>query len=891
MLRLRKFIAFNIIKLALWTRYKVDYQGLDKLNKENLSNSGGVLFLPNHPAEVDPLIVGCGVWKSFEIRPVLVDWIIKVPVIGSIVRLMRAIPVPDFDAKGSQFKRKQAEKVFSEVVSGLKNGENFLFYPAGRLRFIDKEIIGGASGIYRIVQENPDINIVLVRTTNLWGSTFSKGWDGNRVSLLSAILHSVKALLKNGFFFLPRRKVQVYFEPANTHFLWDASRHDLNRYLENWYNEVYDPLHFVPYQFWSKKIKRPYHMNQIQDFGVKKVPQNVKDDVIEEIARISKHLYTEIKPEMNLFSDLRLDSLDIQDLISYLDKRFGVSSVKSNQLSTVASVMNYASKSNSISEGLNIKDSSLKWKDFADASQVKASIQGESIPEAFFNVACLRKKDLACADLVSGELTYERVMLGVILLSKKIKKLPGKYIGVLLPASVAVNMVIIACQLAKKIPVMINWTVGKNHLEAVLKVTKLEKVITSNAFLKNIGEVDLSLIASMLVPIEAMRKSISLYEKLIGVLYTKLSYSSLYKKLNLTSINKGDPAVLLFTSGTETMPKGVPLSHENILSDMKSAFNRVRTSNKDVILGFLPAFHSYGFTVGGILPLVSGVRVVYYPNPIHYKKLSRIIDHYNVTFLAGAPTFLKGILQPSQKELYSSLRVIISGAEKAQEALLNRVKDLCPQAEFLEGYGLSECGPILTLNVPNEEHQGVGKPLDGVDVAIINPETYQRLDINQNGLVIAKGANIFNGYLGYSESSPFMNFEGSQWFKTGDLGYLDKQNRLTLVGRLKRQIKIGGEMVNLNAIEDKLTKDLIGGGIIKIEENDSPALAICSKETSDRPKIILFTTFDIALDDVNKKIRKLGFSNLHKISQLEKIDQLPMMASGKIHYRRLEESL
>lgn len=880
-----------MIQLIVATRYKVEFIGRESLNKSNLDRKGGVLFLPNHPAEVDPLIVGTGVWKKFEPRPLIVEWIAQIPVVGWVMRMMRAVTIPNFEQRASISRRDQADEAFLTIVEGLKKGDNFMMYPSGRLKSSEEEVIGGASGLHKIIQAYPDANIVLVRTTGLWGSSFSKAWNGKNVVFLDSVVHGVKAVLKNAFFFVPKRHVQVEYVPYNHAFPFEASRVDLNRTLEQWYNQKRDPLHLVPYEFWSKKVKRPFTAEHLS-LHVHNVPKEVQDEIVKEVSRIAKILPSQIRPYMNLSSDLRLDSLDVQDLVTFLEERYKVSKIDPYQITTVASLMNHAASEEQVPQDtLKINPSSDSWKKFADSQDVRASIYGNSAPEAFFRIAYHRKKDLACADLIAKEVTYEKLMLSVILLSKKIEKLPGEYIGILMPASIAANVAVLATQMAKKIPVMINWTVGSHHLEAVKETTELKAVLTSKSFLKNIQDLDLKSIEPTFVYLEEMKAKISLYEKLKAALLIKFKYETLIKKLGLLDLKPDHTAVLLFTSGTETLPKGVPLSHRNILFDMKTAFDRVKTTNKDVILGFLPPFHSYGFTVCGLLPLVSGVRVIYYPNPTHYKKLAKLIEHWHVTFLAGAPTFLKGILQPAQKELYKSLRIVISGAEKAPDSLKERLKEACPQADFLEGYGLSECAPILTLNIPGEKHQGVGPALDGVEILILHPETNEPLPKGQSGQVLARGPNIFNGYLGPVAKSPFMEVNGEKWFKTGDLGCLDDRGYLTLVGRLKRQIKIGGEMVNLNALEEGLVKTCLAEGLMSAQENDEPALAICSQELQDRPRIILFSTLDLKLDDVNKKIKKLGFSNLHKVHKVEKVEKLPLMGSGKIHYRKLEEKL
>lgn len=890
LLRFAKWFVFSFIKSLTLLRYKIKTLGYEKLTKENLSKDGGILFLPNHVAEVDPIVVGSVLWRKYHPRPMIVEWIIQIPVVSLVMKLMKAVPIPNFEDKSSQKKRLEAENSFQTVVEGLKKKDNFLIYPAGRLKSTEFESLGGASGVYKIIQANKNINIVLVRTTGLWGSRFSRGWDGKRVIFSDAVIFSFLALLKNFIFFLPRRKVLVELEPINTSFPWDGSRIEVNRFLENWYNKKKDPLKLISYRFWKRNVDREFtYEDPVIDTS--HVPENIKLEIIAEIARINKCLYTEVKPQMNLFSDLRMDSLDIQDLTTFLEEKYQVKNIKPFQLTTVASVMNYAAEPNEDLGKVNHTEkvvSSIHWQEFSQSPSIRAKIRGESIPEAFFKVACQRKKDLACVDMISGEMTYERLMLAVILLSKKIQKMPGEYIGIILPASITVNIVILACQVAKKTPVMINWTVGQKHLEAVIEQTKLERIISSDAFLRNMNELDLSSIKDKIVPAEKLRKEISFIDKLKAYFLIKLSYTQLVKILSIHNFDKHKVAVLIFTSGTETLPKGVPLTHENIISNLNSAFDRVETTNHDVILGFLPPFHSFGLTVTGLLPLLSGVRVVYYPNPLHYKKIGKLIGDWQITFLCGAPTFIKGILQPAHKEFFTSLRVIVSGAEKAPKSLIDRIEEVCPQVEFLEGYGLSECAPILSLNVPNQPHQGVGPALEVVDLLIVHPETNQPLARGQKGHVLASGPNIFSGYLG-NFPSPFIEVKGKKWFKTGDLGYLDHRNYLTLDGRLKRQVKIGGEIVNLNAIEETLTHKYIEEKIIKAEEEDHPSLAVCAKDGDNKALIYLFVTFDIKLEDVNKKIRKLGFSNLYKIHEVIKIEKLPLMASGKIHYRDLEE--
>ena len=302
------------------------------------------------------------------------------------------------------------------------------------------------------------------------------------------------------------------------------------------------------------------------------------------------------------------------------------------------------------------------------------------------------------------------------------------------------------------------------------------------------------------------------------------------KMFGIDKVKKSDPAVvLLFTSGTESMPKGVPLSQQNILSNLRAALKAVEAFSDDVIYGILPPFHSFGFTVSGILGLLSGVRVFYFPNPTDGTKLARNFARWHVTIMCGAPTFIKGMLKAATAEDIRTMRLCVTGAEKAPPELFKMLADLGKPGILMEGYGITECSPVLTMNPPDSDSKGVGKALPGIELCVVHPETEKLLPIGERGLILAKGPNVFNGYLNPGLSSPFATINGERWYKTGDLGYLDDKGFLTLSGRMKRFVKIGGEMVSLASLEEalleiglkkgscepKISRGTITGGVFK----------------------------------------------------------------------------
>ena len=285
-----------------------------------------------------------------------------------------------------------------------------------------------------------------------------------------------------------------------------------------------------------------------------------------------------------------------------------------------------------------------------------------------------------------------------------------------------------------------------------------------------------------------------------------------------------------------------------------------------------------------MLGLLSGARVFFYPNPNEGKRIARNFTRWQATIIFAAPTFLKCMLKfVVNVDQIKTLRLCITGAEKCPAELFQRLEKLNKGVNLREGYGITECSPVLTLNPLEDPHKGVGKPLPGIEICIVHPETEALLSTGKPGLILVKGPNIFNGYINSGISSPFTTVKGSNWYKTGDLGFLDENGYLTISGRVKRFVKMGGEMVSLASIEDVLAQHFL-----KTQptfNQDEPMLAICAKEIpGEKSKITLFSKFDITADEANTILKKAGFSNLVKISTVIK-------AGKAADYRRGENSL
>jgi len=306
------------------------------------------------------------------------------------------------------------------------------------------------------------------------------------------------------------------------------------------------------------------------------------------------------------------------------------------------------------------------------------------------------------------------------------------------------------------------------------------------------------------------------------------------------------------------------------------------------MFAILPPFHAYGFSTGGLMPLLSGIRVAFYPNPTDGMGLAKGFESWRATIMSGAPTFIKTMLKSAQPDQLKTMRLCVTGAEKAPQELFQLMAKIGKEQCLLEGYGITECAPILTANRPGKPRKGVGSPLPGVELCVVDPETHALLPRDSEGLVLARGPNVFSGYLNPGLASPFLSIEGKEWYNTGDIGTLDKENRLTISGRKKRFIKIGGEMVSLIALEDALLEATSAKGWERPEEG--PSLALIAKEHPDgKPELVVVTLFDTHPDEMNQALRDFGFSTLTRISRVIKVNELPLMGTGKIHYRLLEE--
>lgn len=899
-----KFFWSRSLRLALWFRYKITVKGLEKLDKANLTRPGGVLFLPNHPAIfVDPVAATLAILPKIVIRPLVVEYMYYYPIANSLMRTMDALPIPDFDVSSNTLKRKKSENVITEVIGGLKKGDNFLIYPAGRIKSSAYESIGGASGVHRILQEAPEANVFLMRIKGLWGSKFSRAQTGAKPVMFPTLWWGFKQVLKNLLLFTPRREIIIELEPVPADFPRNGTRIEMNQWLEKWFNKPDglteqigeypgDSLVLVPYSMWSRKMPEVSLVAEPKDakrrVDLSKIPTTIQEKVIAKIAMITDNVPSSIKPEMSLSNELGMDSLDVAELAVFVHDHFDVITVPVKELTTVGRVMGIAAKQVTCKEPYNDEVGDMKKWYATLPHKPRGMPPGGTIPEVFINNAKLLGKLPACGDARSGILSYHDLLLRSIIVAKMIAKIPGKHIGIMLPASVAAEICILGVQLAGKVPVMVNWTVGPRHLESVVKLSDPTIILSSWSFIDRLEGVDLTPIEDRLQLLEDLRRGIGITDKIKAYFLSRKSTKTILNTLSKEKLKPHDEAVILFTSGTESMPKGVPLTHYNILENQREALRDIELFSDDIFYGILPPFHTFGFSISCLLPILCGIRVAFYPDPTDGKALAQGFERWRISIMCGAPTFIKGMLKSAVPSQLQTMRMCVTGAEKAPADLFEMLKSIGKDDVIIEGYGITECSPVLTMNRPAEAKKGVGRALGNVELLVVHPDTLEPVPANKQGLILARGPNVFAGYLNPGIEPPFVTVDGKEWYRTGDLGDLDDKGYLTISGRLKRFIKIGPEMISLSAIEDALLQLANSKGWPVFQEG--PSLAICAKEIEgEKPKVLLFTKFPVSLDEVNKAMRDAGFSNLVKISAVQQIDEIPIMGTGKVNYRLLEQ--
>lgn len=398
---------------------------------------------------------------------------------------------------------------------------------------------------------------------------------------------------------------------------------------------------------------------------------------------------------------------------------------------------------------------------------------------------------LAVEDPITGRLTYGKLLTGAAVLGDRFRSLFGgdKVLGVLLPNANGSVATILGVMSAGKVPAMLNFTAGPANLLSACRAAGVRRVLTSRAFIDQakLNGVVAELQGSVeIVYLDELRQTITTLDKLKGLWN---------KDRAPKGVKADDPAVILFTSGSEGAPKGVVLTHRNILSNAAQAASRIDFHSGDKVFNILPLFHSFGLTAGTILPLVSGVPVYFYPSPLHYRIIPELIYASNATIIFGTDTFLNGYARTAHPYDFRSIRYCFAGAEPVKPSTRALYMEKFG-VRILEGYGVTEAAPVISLNTPMFNKAGtVGKIMPGMDYRLEKVP-----GVDEGGRLYVNGANVMAGYL-KAEKPGVLEPLPDGWHDTGDIVTVDDEGFITIRGRAKRFAKIGGEMVSLAAVE------------------------------------------------------------------------------------------
>ena len=496
-------------------------------------------------------------------------------------------------------------------------------------------------------------------------------------------------------------------------------------------------------------------------------------------------------------------------------------------------------------------------------------------------------------DMADGripKMRFASALVKAIFVARRMKPLwkDQEMVGILLPPSVGGALVNYAATLLGQVPVNLNYTANNEIIASCGRQCNLHTTVTSKAFLERFPKIE---IPGRTLLLEDVLEKPRFTEKITALLFAwALPYRLLKAALGAKQRKDEDLATVIFSSGSTGDPKGVMLTHRNILANIRQMTQVFMLGGDDKVLGILPFFHSFGFTVGLWLPAVHGIGVVFHPNPLDATSISELVSKYRITFLIATPTFLQAYMRRCSPEHFGSLQYVLVGAEKLPERTALAFEDTFG-IRPLEGYGCTECAPVVAVNGRDFRAPGfrqvaarrgtIGHPLPGVSVRIVDPDTREPVPLSQPGMLLVKGPNIMKGYLGRPEKTAEVLQDG--WYTTGDIATMEEDGFLTITDRLTRFSKIGGEMVPHIKIEEKLN-ELAGA-----TEQVFSVSAVPDEKKGERI-VVLHTLSD---EDLAPVLAKLAESDLPalwkpKKDQFFHVDALPYLGTGKLDLRALK---
>jgi acyl-[acyl-carrier-protein]-phospholipid O-acyltransferase/long-chain-fatty-acid--[acyl-carrier-protein] ligase len=482
-------------------------------------------------------------------------------------------------------------------------------------------------------------------------------------------------------------------------------------------------------------------------------------------------------------------------------------------------------------------------------------------------------------DVTFKPLTFRRLMTGVDVLATRWCELLGKTpeggrVGVLLPNVNAMPVTLLSLWAVGRVPAILNFSTGIPVMKTCLELAAVKQVITSRSFLEK-AKLDLApLVASgiELIFLEEVRVGVGGGIKLTRLLANLVSCGGAYRRL---TARPDQAAVILFTSGSEGVPKGVELTHRNLLANIRQTTAHLDVTDSERFFNAMPLFHSFGLSTCTLFPLLQGYYIFLYPSPLHYRVVPAVIYDKACTVVVGTNTFLNGYARKAHPYDFNSVKFLVAGAEKLQEATASTWARQFG-IRVLEGYGATECSPVLSANSRVEPRFGsVGRFLPGIEHRLEPVE-----GISVGGRLHVRGANVMKGYLNADANAKFQALGG--WYDTGDLARVDEDGFLFLLGRLKRFAKISGEMVSLTAVEDAF-----GGAFPQYGLRCEVAVVAVPCEDKGERLVAVTNEPRLTLNDLREVVRIKGLTNLSVPREIMAVREIPKLGTGKTNHREL----
>jgi len=511
--------------------------------------------------------------------------------------------------------------------------------------------------------------------------------------------------------------------------------------------------------------------------------------------------------------------------------------------------------------------------------EVETKFGAQNVLAAVADTARERPGQVIVEDATLKTLTYRKLMVGAEVLAAALRGpvASGERVGLLLPNVNATPVVILALWQLSKVPAMLNFSSGTATMLACMELAGLKHLITSRAFLERVRlNVDDFVKAGInVIYLEDVGAGISGSEKFLTLL--RHVFTGIPARDSRLAANS--TAVIVFTSGSEGVPKGVELTHGNVLANIRQMMAITDFTELDRLFNCLPLFHSFGLTVGTFLPLVRGIYVFLYPSPLHYRVVPSVLYDRDCTVFLSTNTFLNGYARKAHPYDFRSLRYLFAAAEKLQEATALTWSQKYG-VRILEGYGATECGPCVSVNTPLEPRNGsVGRLLPGMEYRLEKVE-----GVDEGGRLFVRGPNVMKGYLNADANAKFLALDG--WYDTGDIVSVDAEGYLHVRGRMKRFAKVSGEMVSLTAVEDALAGAFPQYGL-------RCQVAILTRPDEDKGEALIAVTNEprLTMNEIREAIKAKGLTNLSVPREIKAVKEIPKLGTGKVDHRGLQALL